>query len=145
MKLIVTDANILIYLSRLDLIESFFNMNFSVHTTDFIIDEYYRGKKKEKNLKNINKYMRSGKIEVHVYDYNKIFTLHEQKKSLTASDCSIYILSREIKAILLTGDRKLKLFSEKGDVEVHGIIWLIDKCITMVLLTISSIKKSSLS
>jgi predicted nucleic acid-binding protein len=102
-------------------------MNFEVHTTDFIIDEYYRGKKKEKNLKNINKYMRSGKIEVHVYDYNKIFTLHEQKKSLTASDCSIYILSREIKAILLTGDRKLKLFSEKGDVEVHGIIWLIDK------------------
>lgn len=127
MKLIVTDANILIFLSRLDLIDSFVAMDFEIHTTDFIIDEYYRGAKKESNLKNIDKYIRSGKMTIHEYNYDEIIVIYEQKKSLSPSDCSIYKLSLDLKAILLTGDKPLKIFSELSKIEVRGIVWLIDE------------------
>ncbi len=36
MILIVTDANIFIHLSRLDLVDSFIAMNFEIHTTDLL-------------------------------------------------------------------------------------------------------------
>ena len=127
MKLIVTDANILIFLSRLDLIDSFVAMDFEIHTTDFIIDEYYRGAKKEHNFKNLDKYIRSGKITIHEYGYDDILVIYEQKKSLSPSDCSIFKLSLDLEAILLTGDKPLKIFSERSQVEVHGIVWLIDE------------------
>jgi hypothetical protein len=53
MKLIVTDANVLMFLSHLELMESFVNMAFEIHTTDYIIDEYYKGEKKDKRLKRL--------------------------------------------------------------------------------------------
>jgi predicted nucleic acid-binding protein len=127
MKLIVTDANVLIFLSRLDLIESFIVMDFEIHTTDYIMNEYYRGAKKETNLKNLDKYVRSGRLTIHEYGYEEIFTIFEQKSSLSLPDCSVYKLSMDLNAILLTGDKQLKAFSENSKVEVHGIIWLVDE------------------
>jgi rRNA-processing protein FCF1 len=127
MKLIVTDANILMFLSRLELLESFIGMKFEIHTTDYIIDEYYKGEKKDKKLKNLDKYIRSGKIKIHEYGYDEIISIYEKKKTLSPSDCSVYKLSLELEAILLTGDKSLKLYSEQSDIKVHGIIWLIDE------------------
>ncbi len=127
MKLIVSDANILIFLSRLDLVDSFFAMDFEIHTTDYIINEYNRGINKEINLKSLKKYIRSNKLNVHEYDYETIEKIYEQKSSLSPPDCSVYLLLLEIKAILLTGDKQLKQFSEKSGLEVHGFLWLIDK------------------
>lgn len=127
MKLIVTDANVLIFLSRLDLIDSFIFMDFEIHTTDYIMNEYYRGAKKESNLKNLDKYVRSGRLTVHEYGYDEIYTIYQQKSSLSLPDCSVYKLSLDLNAILLTGDRQLKAFSENSKIEVHGIIWLIDE------------------
>jgi len=127
MKLIVTDANVLIFLSRLDLMESFVVMDFEIHTTDYIINEYYKGAKKELNLKNLDKYVRSGKLCVHEYGYTEILAIQEQKISLSIPDCSIYKLALDLQAILLTGDKPLKMFSELSNIEVHGIIWLIDQ------------------
>jgi len=127
MKLIVTDANVLIFLSRLDLMESFVSMDYEIHTTDYIINEYYKGAKKEHNLKNLDKYMRSGRISVHEYGYSEIYALYGLKKLLSISDCSIFKLAMDIRAMLLTGDKPLKQFSELSNIEVHGIIWLIDQ------------------
>ena len=60
MKIIVTDANILMFLSRLELVDSFAGMDFEIHTTDYIINEYYKGEKKDQKLKRLDKYIRSG-------------------------------------------------------------------------------------
>ncbi len=127
MKLIVTDANILMFLSRLELMDSFAGMDFEIHTTDYILDEYYKGEKKDKKLKRLDKFIRSGKFEIHEYGYEEIFLISQQKKGLSPSDCSVFKLSSELNAVLLTGDRALKIFSEKSGIKVHGIIWLIDE------------------
>lgn len=127
MKLIVTDANILIYLSRLDLVDGFAGMSFDIHTTDFIIDEYYKGRIKDPNLKNLDRYIRSGKIEVHEYGLDELQVIYEQKKGLSPADCSVYKLSKDLQAALLTSDRALRSFSEDRGIIVYGLIWLIDE------------------
>lgn len=49
------------------------------------------------------------------------------RKKHSPSDCSICKLSLEVKAVLLTDDKTLKIFSEKSDIKVHDVIWLIDE------------------
>lgn len=127
MKLIVTDANILIHLSRLDLVDNFIGMDFEVHTTDFIIDEYYKGIGKDKKLKNLDRYIRAGKILIHEYNLDELLVIYKQRKGLSPSDCSVFKLSHDLNAILLTSDKTLKLFSEQSNLTVYGIIWLIDE------------------
>lgn len=127
MKIIVTDANILMFLSRLELVDSFAGMDFEIHTTDYIINEYYKGEKKDQKLKRLDKYIRNGKIEIHEYSLDELMPIYEQKKALSPSDCSIYKLSLELNAVMLTGDRTLKIFSEQSGIKVHGVIWLIDE------------------
>lgn len=127
MNVVVTDANVLIFLSRLDLMGSFAGMDFEIHTTDFIVDEYYKGRKKDKELKNIDGYIKSGRLTIHEYGYDELMEIYKQKKGLSPSDCSVFKLSSDLDAVLLTGDKTLKLFAEKSAIEVHGIIWLIDE------------------
>lgn len=127
MKIIVTDANILMFLSRLELVDSFIGMNYEVHTTDYIIDEYYKGNKRDQKLKRLDKYIRSGKVEIHEYSLEELMPIYEIKQSLSIADCSIYKLSMELEAFLLTGDKTLKIFSEQSGIKVHGIIWLVDE------------------
>jgi len=127
MKLIVSDANILIFLSRLRLMDCFVGMDFEIHTTDFIINEYNKGGVGDKNLKRLEKYIRSGKIKEHQFQYDELLSVYEQKRTLSIPDCSIFKLSLELQAILLTGDKALKIYSEQNGIKVHGIIWLIDE------------------
>ena len=127
MILIVTDANIFIHLSRLDLIDSFVTMDFEIHTTDYIINEYNKGIKKEITFKRLDKYIRSEDIKIHEFSYEELLEVYEQKKKLSIADCSIYKLSMKLEAILLTGDKALKLFSEENGIRVHGLFWLIEK------------------
>ena len=127
MKLIVSDANILIFLSRLGLVDNFTGMDFEIHTTDFIINEYNKGGAGDKKLKRLEKYIRSDKIKVHEYQFDELLSVYEQKKTLSIPDCSIFKLSSELQAVLLTGDKALKIYSEQNGIKVHGIIWLIDE------------------
>jgi len=115
------------FLSRLELVDSFAGMYFEIHTTDYIINEYYQGEKKDQKLKRLDKFIRSGKFKIHEYGYDVIFSVSQQKRGLSPSDCSVFLLSSELNAVLLTGDRTLKIFSEQNGIKVHGIIWLIDE------------------
>ena len=42
-----------------------------------------------------------------------------------------------LKAILLTGDNKLRLHAEKAKVEAHGILWLLDLMVEDTILDLS--------
>lgn len=39
MKIVINDANILIDLAKLDLLDKFSNLSFDLHTTDFVYEE----------------------------------------------------------------------------------------------------------
>lgn len=127
MNLIITDISILCFLGRLDLLECFTGMEYMLHTTDLVLHDYNCGREQEKNLKSIDKYVRSGKITGHESLYNDILSVYNKKNGVSPADCSVYLLHQKLRYNLLTGDRALKVFSDQLGIKFHDIIWALDE------------------
>lgn len=88
MKVVVNDANILIDLVRLELIQVFVEIDFDLHTTDFVMEELYSN---QQIL--LTKFIESGKlilIETQDFlDYQGIIKLLENNNGLSFEDCSV--------------------------------------------------------
>jgi len=132
MKIVVNDANILIDLISIDLLNAFFQLDFEFHTNDLIINEIKEGKHLlleiiESNQLIVNK--------TKAEEYSHILAL--QTKNLSFQDCSIWYYTKQIGGILLTGDRKLRKTVEKDHIEVRGILFIFDLLIESNILSIS--------
>jgi predicted nucleic acid-binding protein len=59
--------------------------------------------------------------------YLRIFELfNDSSNGLSLADCSAWALAEEKDATLLTGDNKLRKEAKKGDIDVHGILYVFD-------------------
>lgn len=107
MKVVINDANILIDLFRLDLIEAFFNLqNLDLQTTDFVFEELHDEQKDvlQKFIQNQSLML----IESSDDDLNNIFQILSQTKGLSVEDCSVWYHAKKNSGIFLTGDAKLR-------------------------------------
>ena len=132
MKIVVNDANILIDLISIDLLDAFLQLNFEFHTNDFIINEI----KDQKHL--ILEIIESNQLIVNktkAEDYINILAL--QTKNLSFEDCSIWYYTKQIGGILLTGDARLRKTVEKDDIEVRGILYIFDMLLENNILSFS--------
>ncbi|MDA8232931.1 MAG: hypothetical protein M0006_16495 [Magnetospirillum sp.] len=50
----------------------------------------------------------------------------EFRAELSRQDCFALTLAEVQRCILMTGDRRLRRVAENKDIEVHGLLWLID-------------------
>ncbi|NJW52219.1 PIN domain-containing protein [Salinimicrobium oceani] len=135
MRIVINDANILIDLAKLELIETFSRLNFDLHTTDFIIEEL-----NEEQLIPVNQLIKSGKLTVieteEIQDFQAITDILSTSNGLSFEDCSVWYYSKKLSGALLTGDGKLRKQASK-DVEVRGIIFIFDELLKQNLLTFS--------
>ncbi len=132
MKIIVSDANILIDLANLNLLQKFVELDFEFHTNDFIINEI---KNPEQSPK-IDKLVESKKIfvaETKVDEYGEILDL--QTKNLSVSDCSVLYYTKKINGLLLTGDKNLRKTANKKKIEIRGIFFIFDELVKAEMLT----------
>lgn len=127
MNMIITDISILCFLGRLDLLESFTGMQYMFHTSYLVLHDYDNGRQADCTMKNIDKYLRSGKITSHEFKYTDILAVYEKKAGVSSADCSAYLLYCKLGFNLLTGDRTLKVFSDQLGIKVHDIIWALDE------------------
>ena len=126
MKIIVNDTNILIDLADLDLLENLTELNFELHTNDFVISEI----EKPEQLEKINKIIKSGKLTVattNADEYSDIAKL--QTKNLSFEDCSVWYYTKKVNGILLTGDGNLRKSATIAGLEVRGILFVFDKLV----------------
>jgi len=125
MIVVVNDANILIDLIKLQLIEAFFNINWEFHSTNLIIEnELYDVQKEE-----LQPYVENGKLiiqELDVEDMISIMTIQAQKPQLSDKDCSSLHCAQKLGGILVTSDNTLRKFAKIKKVEVHGHLWVFD-------------------
>ncbi|WP_148560828.1 hypothetical protein [Magnetospira sp. QH-2] len=57
----------------------------------------------------------------------KAFSYFEEYRTqLSEHDCFALVLAEEKKAILMSGDRRLREISTEKGIEVHGILWIAD-------------------
>lgn len=135
MKIIINDANILIDLVKLDLIDAFSELNFDLHTTDFVYEEIYDDQKKV--ISNLNKSEKLKIIETNSNeDFIGINNLLQNSNGLSFEDCSVWYYAKKLSGILLTGDNKLRRHATKNFVEVRGIIYVFDELVFQKLISL---------
>lgn len=111
MILVVNDANILIDLIKLQLLEAFFKIDWEFHSTNLIIENELYEEQKEQLLP----YIESGKLiiqELDVEDMMQIMAIQAQKPQLSDKDCSALHCAQKLKASLVTSDNTLRRFAK---------------------------------
>ncbi len=127
MTIVLTDANILIDLIKLDLLQYFFRLPFEFVTTELVLDELY-----DEQRQSCQAHIQSNRfriLEIEVSQSIEIAQLSAQQRSLSIQDCSAYYFAEKIAAILLTSDNQLRRFARRGEVDVHGHLWIFDKLV----------------
>lgn len=107
MKIVINDANILIDLVKLELLEAFSKLTFDLHTTDFVIEEL--SDQQRGPITELSESNKLGIIEtIKIEDFQGINSILENSSGLSFEDCSVWYYSKKLSGILLTGDGKLR-------------------------------------
>ncbi|MFA5269855.1 MAG: hypothetical protein WC379_17960 [Methanoregula sp.] len=125
----VTDASILFDVVNGGVVHEMFQLPCIFLTSDLIADI---------ELKNppFSEFRREGlrKKELSKSQAEALSEIRKSHKNLSVYDISAFILARDQKIILLSGDDALRKFALLQGVEVHGILWIMDQLIAQDLL-----------
>lgn len=140
MIIVVNDANVLIDLIKLDLIDQFFSLDLDFNTTDIILDELHT--EQQETLK---PYVKEGIFNIMSLSFDDLIemnTLQLQRTQLSIQDCSAIVCSKKIGATLITSDNTLRKFAKKQNVDVCGHLWVFDQMlISGVISPVEAIEK----
>ncbi len=134
MRVVINDANILIDLAKLDLLDAFSKLNFELHTTDFVLAELIQSQRILIDKLILDNVLNIIKTE-DVADLTGINKLLQRTNGLSFEDCSVWYYSKKMNGILLTGDGKLRKQARKDDIEVKGIIYIFDELLDQGLIS----------
>jgi predicted nucleic acid-binding protein len=136
MKMLINDANILIDLANLDLLDVFSKLPFDLYTTDFVYEELNEEQKSPVSVLHKNGYLKIIETE-EILDFQSITELLESSSGLSFEDCSVWHYSQKLSGTLRTGDGKLRKQVRKQGIEVRGVIFVFDELIKQNLLDFS--------
>lgn len=141
MMVVINDANILIDLAKIGLIDAFSRFSFELYTTDFVYEELNVEQRELFSSLIKNEILHI--IEtVEITDFQEIDRLLNSSHGLSFEDCSVWYYSSKMSGILLSGDAKLRKHARKSGVEVRGIIYVFDELLKQNLISFSiAIKK----
>ncbi len=133
MIFLVNDANILIDLLKIDLIDPFFKMEYGFQVTDMALAEI-----QEENAATISGIIEIGLLTRQRFTFEELLHIQQievENPSLSIADCSCLYLAEKIAATLLTGDAALRRIAEQKGITVHGILWILDEIVARGLLS----------
>lgn len=137
MRVIINDANILIDLVQLDLMNEFIQLKLDLKTTDFVYEELNDEQKKV-----VATFVESGHIEIIVtdedVDLNSIVSILTSSSGLSFEDCSVLHYASKLNGILLSGDRKLRKQALAKGISVRGILFIFDQLLLNNLIMFES-------
>lgn len=125
-KIVVTDACIFIDLYDLELVSSFFNLEFEIHTTSAVYYELYIEQQEV-----LTAYKLDDRMVIHNLkeaDFNEIHaTLYPI--SLSEADKSVLHIANKLNACVLSSDKVVRNCAKNKDIEYHGMIWIFDQLV----------------
>jgi predicted nucleic acid-binding protein len=116
--LCVADASVLIDFLSVGMETLLFHEPFECMTTDLVFQEIADQGEQDRLLSLGLKVK-----ELRGNEVAQIATLQGNNRSLSVEDLSAYILAETNQAILLSGDKLLRSFTQRTGIEVHGTIW----------------------
>ena len=132
-RLAVQDANVLIDLWDIGLLELIFDLKLEVHSTDLVVNEI----RQEEQVGAVQKLIDEGKLLVHAFtpkELAELVAFQTGHSSLSLEDCSVWRIAGQLEAILLTGDGALRKKAAAAGLEVHGSLWLLDELVNQSLI-----------
>jgi predicted nucleic acid-binding protein len=133
MIVLVNDANILIDLLKLDLIDPFFQLHCEFHVTDLVAAEVL-----EENVKELERYVTDGILIKRSFAFEELQEIRLVKNKhpgLSIADCSCVYLSTRLSATLLTGDAVLRRAAKRNRIPVHGLFWVFEELLVQSILS----------
>jgi rRNA-processing protein FCF1 len=132
MIIAVNDANIFIDLLEINLIDEFFGLNLDLHTTNLVLNELDYAQQQI-----IKKQIIKKRLTIKILSDAELDQLKEKditSNKLSKQDISVYAYAKELKAIILTSDKRLKIEAKSKGFEVHGILWIFEAMMTQKLI-----------
>lgn len=120
--LVVSDANIFIDLEKIGLLIEFSKLDIAISTSDFVFNELNEQQQKlVKSLKITIYTFSSDELEVFFREYKNL-----GRVGISHQDYSIYYFAKQHKAYLLSNDKALRKFSNRNNINVKGIFYILD-------------------
>ena len=134
MIVVVNDANILIDIIELEILDEFFSLDFQFCTTDLIIYEL-----NVEQSKALETFIERKCLNIETFsndEMNKINEINIKHPGLSKQDVSAFYQAKNIEnSILVTGDKSLRKYAKSEGICIHGHLWVFDKLIENKLLT----------
>ena len=127
MRVVVSDANVLIDLIELGLTSSFFALEFKFLTSSLVYEELINGQ-----AELLRPYVEKRILELEsfsAYQMLEILEIRDSKPALSLQDSSAIFLAENEGATLLSSDKVLRKYANRRKVEVHGHLWVFDKMV----------------
>lgn len=133
MKVAVKDACVLIDLANGGLLDAWFHLGIETHTTNLVIQQL----KSDRQWQLVSGFIEAGMLKVSTLNGDQMTEMYGElgQLSIGVADQTVLFLAMELDAILITGDRKLRLEGLKQKVEVRGLLWILDELISKKLVS----------
>lgn len=127
MKVAVKDACVLIDLANGGLLDAWFQLGIETFTTDLVL----RQVKTEHQWQAVSPFIEAGLLEIETLSGTQIEQMSRTLGGLGVGieDQSVLFLAIERRAMLITGDRRLRIEADKCKVEVRGLLWILDELV----------------
>lgn len=128
MRLLIHDANILIDLLDLGLLDRALDLPFAMETTDLVRLEV-REPDQERVL---SACISDGKLSVIASTAQQVLAIQSyrlESPRLSLADCSVVFHAIDRNGIVLSGDGRLRGEAEAMRLEVHGTPWVLDQMV----------------
>lgn len=134
MRIVINDANILIDLFHLDLVDVFFGLqHLDLKTTDFVFEELHDEQKEI-----VDQFIQNNSLQIidsSEDDLTSMYQILTSTSGLSIEDCSVWYYAKKNEGILLTGDGRLRKLSSADGVEVRGILYIFDQLLISGLMS----------
>jgi len=124
MKLAVADANIFIDLIYTKSTSYLFRLGYEIHTIADVIDELHENQQAVLERYRVKKALHVHHFSDEERNWHKAAPL---SRNLSVTDTSLIFLAKQLQATMLTGDAVLRKHCLPFNLEVHGILWLLDR------------------
>jgi rRNA-processing protein FCF1 len=131
-EILINDSCIFFDLIDLELLETFFMLDYGIVTTSYVIGEITQPDQLEKILK----YKEINKLSIVDGSFTSILSLINECPGLSITDCSILELSITERATIISNDKRLTSEAKKRNIQVKGLLWIIQEMIIEKILTI---------
>jgi predicted nucleic acid-binding protein len=126
MIVVVSDTCIFIDLWNIGLLENFFELQLTVHTTFDVVSEL-----EAEQAAALHAQKDHGKLTIHNLSHEQRAMIGQTPypKSLSEPDKSVLHLATALNAMVLSSDKVLRHFAKTKNLDFHGMIWVVEQLV----------------